>query len=323
MSSLALLQRASRSRPGRRFFTSAPPPNPPPTPKSALRTLRTISLFSAGAVATYTVGALYPPTPLTYISPRIAPPPPDPTHPAAQAYVADLEAELQRLPILRKHRARGTTVTDEDASRNEGDAEQRVQDEDKNAWYETRPYLSLPPENAANSLTAGALRGPGRLALPPLVRARADETESWIFIHVGRGLCGHEGIVHGGLLATLLDEGLARTAIMNLPDKVGVTANLSINYKAPTRADQFIVLKTRLVEAKGRKVRVEGVVEDMSGTKLVEASALFVQPKYAKLLNSKGIRRALGEPMPPPPQGDPDEMLPHPGHGSAGKPSSA
>ncbi|TFY51496.1 hypothetical protein EVG20_g10973, partial [Dentipellis fragilis] len=141
------------------------------------------------------------------------------------------------------------------------------------------------------------------------------------------------------------DEGLARTAIMNLPDKVGVTANLSINYKAPTRADQvrllfplrfaacmrahaifldqFIVLKTRLVEAKGRKVRVEGVVEDMSGTKLVEASALFVQPKYAKLLNSKGIRRALGEPMPAPPQGDPDEMLPHPGHGSAGAISSA
>jgi len=25
---------------------------------------------------------------------------------------------------------------------------------------------------------------------------------------------------------------------MNLPEKVGVTANLTINYKAPTRADQ-------------------------------------------------------------------------------------
>jgi acyl-coenzyme A thioesterase PaaI-like protein len=32
-----------------------------------------------------------------------------------------------------------------------------------------------------------------------------------IIVHVGRGLCGHDGIVHGGLLATLLDEGLGRT----------------------------------------------------------------------------------------------------------------
>lgn len=61
-----------------------------------------------------------------------------------------------------------------------------------------------------NSLTAGALRGPGKLALPPLVRAKRDESEGWVFVHVGRGLCGHDGVIHGGLLATLLDESLAR-----------------------------------------------------------------------------------------------------------------
>lgn len=61
-----------------------------------------------------------------------------------------------------------------------------------------------------NSLTAGALRGPGKLAVPPLVRARKDESEGWVFVHVGRGLCGHDGVIHGGLLATLLDESLAR-----------------------------------------------------------------------------------------------------------------
>lgn len=62
-----------------------------------------------------------------------------------------------------------------------------------------------------NSLTAGALHGPGKLAFAPLIRARKDESESLIFAHVGKGLCGHEGIVHGGLLATLLDEGMGRT----------------------------------------------------------------------------------------------------------------
>lgn len=62
-----------------------------------------------------------------------------------------------------------------------------------------------------NNLSAGALRGPGKLALMPLVRARRDETEAVVITHVGRGLCGHDGIIHGGLLATLLDECLART----------------------------------------------------------------------------------------------------------------
>ena len=63
---------------------------------------------------------------------------------------------------------------------------------------------------------------------------------------------------------------------MNLPDKVGVTAYLNINYKAPTRADQFIVIKVRLDEAQGRKSRVSGVVEDMAGTVLAEARWVLV-----------------------------------------------
>ena len=50
-----------------------------------------------------------------------------------------------------------------------------------------------------------------------------------------------------------------------------MTANLNINYKAPTRADQFIVIKVKLDDAQGRKSRVSGTVEDMAGNVLVEA----------------------------------------------------
>ena len=70
-----------------------------------------------------------------------------------------------------------------------------------------------------NSLTAGALRGPGKLALCPLVRVKKGASESYVFLHLGQGLCGHDGIIHGGLLATLLDESLGRMvrAIHPLP----------------------------------------------------------------------------------------------------------
>lgn len=48
------------------------------------------------------------------------------------------------------------------------------------------------------------------LALPPIVFANHDETEATVIVHLGRSLCGHDGIVHGGLLATMFDETMAR-----------------------------------------------------------------------------------------------------------------
>jgi len=256
-----------------------------------LRSLRYFTLAATLGSTAYTVGAFYPPTFLTYIAPRAAPPPPNPDLPESRAYVAALEEELQRLPILLKHRA----------------------DEDPEAWYETRPYGSIPEDRRVNNLTAGALRGPGRLALLPLVRARVDESESLVIVHVGRGLCGHDGIVHGGMLATLLDETLARTAMLNLPEKVGVTANLSINYRAPTRADQFIVIKIHLVGAGGRKARVKATMEDVDGNVLIEASGLFVQPKYAKFLDKEAIHEVMGtKPSAEQAMRGPGEVLPHP-----------
>lgn len=252
----------------------------------AVRALRNFTLAATLGSTAYTVGAVYPPPLLTYIAPRAAPPPPDPNLPEAQAYVEALEEQLQKLPMLVKYRAA----------------------EDRDAWYETRPYQIFPEELRANNLVGGALRGPGLLALPPLVRARRDESEGIIIVHAGRGLCGHDGIVHGGLLATLLDEALARTATQNLPEKVGVTANLTINYRAPTRADQFVVMRVRLLEVKGRKAHVSGTVEDLDGNVLIEASGLFVQPRYARFLNKDAVLKRLGaKPVAELPRHAPDE----------------
>ncbi|KAF7353969.1 4HBT domain-containing protein [Mycena venus] len=250
------------------------------SPRRAFSTFATISLVSAVSLGAYTLGAIYPPPPLSLLYPRPAPPPPsDATSPESLAYTAALEVELQALPALR-------------ALREEADADE---------WYETRPHEAIPESARANKLTSGALRGPGRLALFPLARVRKDERKAVVFVHLGRGLCGHDGIIHGGLLATLLDEVLARNAIINFPEKVGVTATLSLKYKAPTRADQFVIIKSELVELKGRKAFVAGRVETLDGTLLVEADGLFIQPRYAKLLNTAVIRQHMGDPPPPEP----------------------
>lgn len=153
-----------------------------------LKTSHAATIAATASCAAFAAGALYPPDVATMLSPRAAPAPPDPALPSSIAYTAALEEELQKLPVLQ-------------AARTAPDADD---------WYETRPYAQFPEERRVNSLTAGALRGPGKLAVLPLLRARKNETETLAIMHFGRGLCGHDGIIHGGLIATMLDESTGR-----------------------------------------------------------------------------------------------------------------
>lgn len=187
--SSGLLQRqssASTFRTAWRTYSTGPIHHP----QARWGTLKTITAALGLSAVAATLGAIYPPPPVAILFPRVAPgPPADPLSPKSVAYTEELEAKLQSLPYLQKERQRS----------------------DAQEWYETRPYQQFPEERRVNNLTAGALRGPGKLALFPLIRVRRDESESLVFLHLGRGLCGHDGIIHGGLLATLLDETLART----------------------------------------------------------------------------------------------------------------
>jgi acyl-CoA thioesterase FadM len=56
-----------------------------------------------------------------------------------------------------------------------------------------------------------------------------------------------------------------------MPEKVAVTAKLSIDYRAPTRADQFVRIRTRIAEKNGRKMKVLATIEAMDGSVLCEA----------------------------------------------------
>ena len=58
-----------------------------------------------------------------------------------------------------------------------------------------------------------------------------------------------------------------------------MTAYLNVRYKVPTEADQFLVVRTRCTEVKGRKAWATGTIETVDGTVLVEADALYVEPK--------------------------------------------
>jgi len=159
------------------------------------------------------------------------------------------------------------------------------------AYSESRPHLRFSDAHRATSLTAGTLSGPGKIVVPPIVFLDEEAKSMVLVCYLGDLVCGYPGFVHGGLLATLLDEGLGRCTFTALPNKVGMTANLNINYRAPTKAGQYIVMKAQVTKAEGRKAWAEGRIETLPKTEdeqpivLVDGSALFVEPRQVKLLS--------------------------------------
>lgn len=160
---------------------------------------------------------------------------------------------------------------------------------------EWRPHVRIPDAIRPTNLTGGTLAGKGRITVPPLVFSDKEGKASVVVFHLGDQLCGHPGIVHGGLLATLLDEGLARCCFDALPNKMAVTANLNINYRRPAMADRFYVLRAKTTKVEGRKAWVEGWIEELEDQtdvlddrrevkKVVEASALFIEPRNARYM---------------------------------------
>lgn len=154
---------------------------------------------------------------------------------------------------------------------------------------EARPHLKIPEAMRPHNLTGGTLMGSGRVTVPPVAWGDAAGTRYVQIAHLGPDLCGHPGVVHGGMVATLLDEGLARCCFAALPHKVGMTAYLNIQYKAPTPADAFVVLRATTTKVEGRKAWVEGRLETLPAegeepVVLATAEALFVSPKGAAVM---------------------------------------
>ena len=98
---------------------------------------------------------------------------------------------------------------------------------------------------------------------------------------LGRRVCGHPGIVHGGVSALILDEmfGQAYWAAFAKERGPGFTANLSVDYKAPAPAGRWLCCTVAVVAEEGRKVRLQATLSDepdAAGTVYATATCLFI-----------------------------------------------
>ena len=87
-----------------------------------------------------------------------------------------------------------------------------VQDLSKDSnWIKTIGIFPIPKEDAVHNLTMGVLAGPGRITAKPVTFYNNKTKEFVVVMHLGQDICGHRGLVHGGFLATVLDECLGKT----------------------------------------------------------------------------------------------------------------
>jgi uncharacterized protein (TIGR00369 family) len=86
---------------------------------------------------------------------------------------------------------------------------------------------------------------------------------------------GGPGMVHGGIIATLLDEAMGK--VNRFRGVRAVTAELKIDYVQPVPIDQEIVVEAREVEVKGRNLYHEGEIRNEQGDLLARGRARFVK----------------------------------------------
>jgi acyl-coenzyme A thioesterase PaaI-like protein len=86
---------------------------------------------------------------------------------------------------------------------------------------------------------------------------------------------GFEGLLHGGIIATALDEMLAWTATLE-EDVFVLTGKLELRYPRPAPADAGYRLQGFLDERRGRRLLLHGDCRTEDGDVVAEASGLFL-----------------------------------------------
>jgi uncharacterized protein (TIGR00369 family) len=118
--------------------------------------------------------------------------------------------------------------------------------------------------------------GPGNPVAPPMVATQAEDGRATGRVTLGKPHEGPPGLVHGGVVATLLDHVLARA--VRTAGRGGLTATLTVTYRRPVQLGVPLVATAEMGTADGRRTTAHArlVAEDDPGTTLAEAEGLFV-----------------------------------------------
>jgi uncharacterized protein (TIGR00369 family) len=125
--------------------------------------------------------------------------------------------------------------------------------------------------------------GPGNPVAPPMVATDSADGRATGRVTVGKSHEGPPGLVHGGVVATLLDHVLARA--VRAAGRGGLTATLTVTYRRPVQLGVPLLATAEMGTSEGRRTTATArlVAEDDPTTTLAEAEGLFIalRPEHA------------------------------------------
>lgn len=107
-----------------------------------------------------------------------------------------------------------------------------------------------------------------------------------VFYNVGQGRVeahytvppefeGYPGVVHGGIVASILDEVVGRVAMTEDPNRFLVTAKLELRYRAPVPIEEELRIVGEKVRERSRFTEAQGRIHLPKGQVAAEAHALL------------------------------------------------
>ena len=91
----------------------------------------------------------------------------------------------------------------------------------------------------------------------------------------GKNLCGYKGIVHGGIIFTVLDDVMGNWLF--LKGKKAFTAKCSIRYFAELPCESETQVEGHLLKQKGRMTQMKGIIRSAEGNQIfAETEGVFM-----------------------------------------------
>ncbi len=109
---------------------------------------------------------------------------------------------------------------------------------------------------------------------------------------IGPEYQGATGFIHGGIIATVLDEAMSK--VSRFSNVRAVTAELTIEYLLPVRVDEELRVEGFVTRREGRQLYHEGEIRDAVGNLLARGRGRFViiDPERYNKRNQAGADRA-------------------------------
>jgi uncharacterized protein (TIGR00369 family) len=104
---------------------------------------------------------------------------------------------------------------------------------------------------------------------------------AWTEVALDRRFEGWEGVIHGGILCSILDEVMAWALVG--ADNWGVTARMAIDFRRPVLVGAPVRAEGWITRARRRVVDTEGhIVDPVTGTELATATGVYVAADTAR-----------------------------------------